>query len=101
MDTERDGTGAHASWGRNPRLDLSRGVYSIEMGYDMWDHGQELHLRDGVFLRLLMPLELSALVELSGRFCRVGWHGDLTVTQPLDDSEGSWRMIAVLQKRQC
>lgn len=50
---------------------------------------QHMWLRGGV----------QYVVEASGCFDIVGWHGDIDPILPLDMSERSWRMIVVLRRR--
>jgi SAM-dependent methyltransferase len=50
---------------------------------------QHMWLRGGV----------QYVVEASGCFDVVGWHGDIDPILPLDMSERSWRMIVVLRRR--
>jgi SAM-dependent methyltransferase len=95
---ERDGVCVEASWGGNAHVNVANEQYEIEACYHVHDHGQEVQVRDAASLRLMLPQELRALIELSGAFVPIGWYGDFSFEQPLDDSERSWRTIVALQK---
>ena len=49
--------------------------------------------------RLLMTQEFLGLVEASGVFETLGVYGGFDLSQPLDPSTLSWRMVSVLKKR--
>lgn len=68
-------------------------------------HGQNSAGRKPARLAMRWPQHMwlrggvQYVVEASGCFDIVGWHGDIDPILPLDMSERSWRMIAVLRKR--
>jgi SAM-dependent methyltransferase len=96
---KRDGMEAEIRWATNhPRFDLVTGVADTELEMHVTDHGREIVVKDRARERLLLPQEIGLLAEQSGVLRVVGWHGDYDVRQPLDHSEASRRMIAVLQR---
>jgi SAM-dependent methyltransferase len=97
---ERDGIRVEILWGTNgPASDLVSGIVETEIEIHIDDHGRQFVIKDYAKERMLFPQEIVLLAELSGKMKVVGWHGDYDITQPLDYSAKSRRMIAVLQKK--
>jgi len=83
------GAGDH---GLNPVTEL----LEIKAAYHVREGAEERDLEEQGYLRMLLPGELEALVELAGGFKVEALYGDFNMAQPLDASEGSWRMLVVL-----
>ena len=97
---QQDDVAVEIIWGtNNPRFDWVTGVAHVDVEMHINDHGHEIVIHDGADERLLLPQEVRLLADLSGVLWVVGWYGDFDLSQPLDDSPASRRMIAVLQKR--
>ena len=95
----RDGVDVEIRWATNsPHFDLVTGVAEVELELHVRDNGREILVKDRARERLLLPQEIRLLAESSGLLQVVGWHGDYDVRQPLDNSQASRRMIAVLQR---
>lgn len=95
----RNGVEVDIRWATNqPRFDLVTGVADTELEMHVKENGREIVVKDRARERLLLPQEIGLLAEQSGVLQVVGWHGDYDVRQPLDYSEASRRMIAVLQR---
>ena len=95
----RDGADVEIRWATNsPHFDLVTGVAEVELELHVRDNGREILVKDKARERLLLPQEIRLLAEKSGLLQVVGWHGDYDVRQPLDNSQASRRMIAVLQR---
>jgi hypothetical protein len=78
-------------------VDWSRQRYEVECTYRIEDHGERIELSDRGWLRMTFPAELRACAEAAG-FSLRELFGGLDLAQPLDDSEGAWRTVAVFQK---
>jgi ubiquinone/menaquinone biosynthesis C-methylase UbiE len=95
----RDGIDVRIRWAIEPvRLDLTTGIAEVVSEMLVDDNGTEYRVIDRACERFLVPQELALLVERSGAFDIVGWHGDFDLDQPLDMTERSRRMILVLRK---
>ncbi len=98
---QRDGVSVEIQWAtNNPRYDLVTSVAYVELEMRVNDHGQQVVVHDSARERLLLPQEICLLAELSGVWRVVGWHGDFDLSQPLDESPASRRMITILQKQE-
>jgi SAM-dependent methyltransferase len=96
---ERDGVKVEILWAtNNPQFDLVSAVARTDIEIRVNEHGEESVITDSAVERLVLPQELILLAGLSGVLEVVGWHDDYDLTQPLDHSPGSQRMISVLQK---
>jgi len=97
---ERHGVQVEIAWGiNNPRYDLITATARTEIELRIREKGEETVIRDVALERLLFPQEIVLLARCSGALRVVGWHGDYDLKQPLDYSDSSKRMIAVLQKK--
>jgi SAM-dependent methyltransferase len=97
---KRDGIEVDVVWGTNhPLADLVTSVVYVEAEIRVNDHGQHYLFHDAAYERLYTPQEIALLAKLSGVFDVAGFYGDYNLNQPLDQSDASRRMIAVLQKR--
>ncbi len=95
----RGGVDVTIHWATNqPRFDLISGVAQVAVEMCVSDHGDQLVIRDSALERLLYPQEIHLLAQLSGALEVRGWHGDYNLAQPLDATDRSKRMIAVLGK---
>lgn len=96
----RDGVQVDIHWAINdPKYDLATGVAkNVGLELRVNDHGKEIVVRDYADERLMYPQEINLLAQLSQQLKVVEWFGDFDIHQPLDHSEKSQRMIAVLQK---
>jgi SAM-dependent methyltransferase len=96
---ERDGAKVDIYWAtNNPQYDLATGIAHVALEMHVDDNGKKIVVKDEADERLLFPQEISLLAESSGKLKVVGWYGDFDINQPLDHSEASQRMIAVLQR---
>jgi SAM-dependent methyltransferase len=96
----RDGVEVDIYWATNrPQFDYSTGVAHVEIEMHINDHGEKRMLRDTANERLLCAGELRLLAKLSGVLDVVGWYGDIKLSQPLDHTPMTKRMICVMQKR--
>lgn len=90
-----------AIWGATERgLDPVAELVEIEAAYHVREGTEKRDLEERGYLRMLLPGELEALVELAGGFKLEAFYGDFDLAQPLDASERSWRMIVVLSKQE-
>ena len=97
---ERDGVEVNLYWATNrAQFDFVTGVAHVEIEIHVNDHGQETVIRDMAEERLFCAGEIRLLARLSGALDTVGWYGDTKLTQPLDHSLKTNRMICVMQKR--
>jgi SAM-dependent methyltransferase len=95
---ERDGIVVETTWcAVPPKLHLVEQTYEVTARYKIDDHGKKLAFEDHAPLRMLLPLEMKQMAERNG-LQLAGWYGDLRLDQPLDDSDQSWRTVAVFQK---
>ncbi len=96
---ERDGVKVDIYWAtNNPQYDLATGIAHVALEMHVDDNGKKIVVKDEANERLLFPQEINLLAEASGKLKIVGWFGDFDIKQPLDHSEKSQRMIAVLQR---
>jgi SAM-dependent methyltransferase len=96
---ETDGVNVEIVWATNqPRFDLVTGVADTELELRINDRGKMLVVKDRAKERLLLPQELELLATVAGGLEVVGWYGDYSLSQPLDWSDASWRMLAVLRR---
>lgn len=91
-----------AIWGATDHgLDPVTELVEIEAAYHVRKGVvKEWHLEERGYLRMLLPDELKALVDLAGGFKVEAFYGDFDLAQPLDTSEGSWRMLVVLGRQE-
>ncbi|HLE82028.1 MAG TPA: class I SAM-dependent methyltransferase [Dehalococcoidia bacterium] len=96
----RNGVEVEIHWATNsPKHDLVTGVAQVELEMLIRENGSEKRITDSASERLLFPQEIQLLCKLSGSLKPVGWHGDYDLSQPLDHSPASRRMLAVLQRQ--
>ena len=96
---ERDGIHVEITWATTePKIDLVKGVAYTGLEVYIDDNGREMVIQDSAAERLFVPQEIQLLADLSAAFKVAGWYGDFDLSQPLDTSPQSQRMIAVLQK---
>ncbi|MDH5507163.1 MAG: class I SAM-dependent methyltransferase [Anaerolineae bacterium] len=96
---KRDGTAVEIKWATNkPVFDVCTGVANVDIEIHVVEQGKKQVIKDSARERYLPPQEIQLLADLSGVFKVAGWHGDFNIDQPLDNSDASRRMIAVLQK---
>lgn len=95
----RDGVTAEIIWATNgPSFDLVTGVADTELEMRVLDQGRELVVKDRAQERLLLPQEIALLCRVAGNLRVVGWFGDYDLGQPLDYTDNSHRMLAVIQR---
>lgn len=95
---ERDGVVVETTWmARPPRINLVDQTYEVTARYEVDDKGKKLAFEDQAPLRMLLPPEMRLMAAQKG-LALVGAYGDFSLGQPLDDSDRSWRTIAVFQK---
>ncbi len=82
----------------NPRYDLATGIAHVDVEMHINDHGKQIVVKDSADERLMFPQEINLLAEVSKSLKVVGWYGDFKISQPLDYTSNSRRMIGVLQK---
>lgn len=98
---QRNGLGVRIVWGTNePTYDLITNIARTAIEIQVNDHGREFVIEDVADERLLYPQEIILLAKLAGVFDIVGWHGSYNLNQPLDHSDASTNMIAILQKKE-
>ncbi|RBP13799.1 methyltransferase family protein [Roseiarcus fermentans] len=86
-------------WAINdPVIDPVTMVVRPETRMQVRDGGERFEFVDSARERFLYPPELAALAGVSGALQLVGWFGDFRLDQPLDNSEASRRMIAVMRR---
>lgn len=96
---ERAGIKVEIVWATNkPIFDPVTGVAYVEAEMHVDDHGEKQVIKDAAYERLITPQELTLLARLSGVLKPVGWHGSFDISQPLDNSPASHRLIMVMQK---
>lgn len=96
---ERDGVKVEIRWATNdPRFDLVSAIARADIEIHINDHGKQSVITDSAVERLVLPQEFILLAQLSEALEVVGWHGDYDLTQPLDHTAGSQRMISILRK---
>ena len=94
----RDGIVVDTTWcAVPPKLHLIEQTYEVTARYAINDHGKTTTFEDHAPLRMLLPLEMSVLAAQKGLEL-VGQYGDLRLDQALDDSDQSWRTVAVFKK---
>lgn len=95
---ERDGVVVETSWmAEPPALSWVEQKYRVKARYTVDDRGKKLVLEDEAWLRMLLPLEMSRAAAAAG-LRRVAAFGDWRFDRPLDDSDASWRNLAVFRK---
>jgi SAM-dependent methyltransferase len=98
---QRDDIAVEIIWpASDTEFDLIDGVAHVEVEMRVNDHGQELIISNTMDERMLIPQDIHLLANLSGALQVMGWYGDFDLSQPLDDSPASRRMIAVLRKNE-
>jgi hypothetical protein len=96
---QRDGVRVELIWHPDQSFDLPRGLATSTTEMRIHNADREMiSFIDQAQERLVTPQEVSLIATLSGVFEVVGWYGASDLTQPLDMSPLSRRMIAVLQK---
>ncbi|MBX3048903.1 MAG: class I SAM-dependent methyltransferase [Anaerolineales bacterium] len=97
---QRGGTSVDIRWATNkPHVDLLTGIADTEIEIRVKEKGkQPAVIKDKARERILSAQEITLLAQLSKRLSVVGWYGDYNLKQPLDDTDASQRMIAVLQR---
>ncbi|HLN60450.1 MAG TPA: class I SAM-dependent methyltransferase [Symbiobacteriaceae bacterium] len=95
---ERDGLQVTVEWGAEVRPDPVAQTEEVLSRLTVEKDGlREVHESWGT-LRPLLPLELEALAEAAGGWRVTARYGDLKRSQPLDNSDQSWRCVLVFQK---
>lgn len=96
----RDGVSVEIQWGTNrPEIDPVTGIAEVATRMIVQNGAETDVIDDLARERCLTAQELRLLVERSGHFRIAEWYGDFSLAQPLDNSERSQRMIALLRKR--
>ncbi|MFW5972683.1 MAG: class I SAM-dependent DNA methyltransferase [Bacteroidota bacterium] len=96
----RDGIDVEIIWGTNrPEIDVVTGIAEVATQMIVRNGGETVIIDDVARERCFTAQELKLLVERTGLFRVAEWYGDFSIAQPLDSSERSRRMIAVLRKR--
>ena len=96
---EREGTKVDVVWSTNgPAIDPVSGVAEVEVELHIERDGAYEVIRDVARERCFTGQELTMLAQLSGVFEVAAWYGDMNLSQPLDATPASRRMIAVLQR---
>jgi SAM-dependent methyltransferase len=80
-----------------PKISWVDQTYVVKARYRVTDGDARHEFVDEAPLRMLLPLEMSALAAQAGLRLMASF-GDWDVAQPLDDGPGSWRNIAVFRK---
>ncbi len=95
---EQGGVSVETSWMfERPVISWVNQSYVVKARYRVTDGDKYVEFIDEAPLRMLLPLEMSALAAQAG-LRLVAAFGDWDVAQPLDDGPGSWRNIAVYRK---
>lgn len=96
--SEQDGVSVKVRLGTGKeRVDPITQVVDLEIVLEVTEGEEKKIVRDTAPVRAFTYQELRALVKLSGVFDWVATFGDLSITQPLDMSEGSRCMVPVLR----
>lgn len=96
----RDGVSVEIQWGTNrPEIDPVTGIAEVATRMIVHNNGQTNVIDDLARERCLTAQELRLLVDRGGHFRVAEWYGDFSLAQPLDNSDKSRRMIAILRKR--
>ncbi len=86
-------------WATNqPAYNPITGVAQVEIEMHITENGSEQVIKDTARERFFSAQEITLLAQCSGALTVVGWYGDFNLSQPLDNSLASQRMIAALQK---
>lgn len=96
----REEVEAELVWATNaPPIDLVTGISQVDVELRVKNGPERKVFSDTARERMILPSELRLLVRLAGCFDLVGLLGDFRLDWPLDNSEASMKMVAVLQKR--
>ncbi len=100
-EMENNGTKVNVEWGcdEDP-FDPIAQVYQTRVTMKVKEKGKRL--RKFVFTdpyRIIPYQEFRLLVDFSGKFRYIGSWGKFDLRKKMDNSDASWRMIAVLQKK--
>lgn len=97
---ERDGVDVTLLWATNrPQFDFVTGVAQVEIEIHVKENGKLTVIHDRAEERLFCAGEIRLLARLSGVFDTVGVYGDTLLTQPMDHSLLTNRLIYVMQKK--
>ena len=98
---ERDGIEVNFTWGTNdPHADLTTGIMTVEMKFQVIENGQETVFHDQSTERVCLPTELIVVAErVVGSFRHVGSYGDFDLSRAPDWFENTPYIITVFQKR--
>jgi SAM-dependent methyltransferase len=95
---QRDGLVVETTWMVDrPKISWVDQTYVVKARYRVKDGDKTLEFVDEAPLRMLLPLEMSALAAQAG-LKLVASFGDWDERRPLDDDPASWRNIAVFRK---
>ncbi len=95
---EQGGVSVETSWMfERPKITWVDQTYVVKARYRVTDGDKRHEFVDEAPLRMLLPLEMTALAAQAG-LRMVAAFGDWDVARPLDDSPASWRNIAVYKK---
>ena len=80
-------------------IDPIHQTFDDELVFEVQQDGETTEIRGGpTRTRLLLPQEFRMIVEASGVFDLLSFHGEFDLAKPLDHESLSWRMISVLKK---
>lgn len=97
----RDETTVEVSWGHpDDPYDATTQVHDALVEFRVRRGDQVEAYRERTRMKEWLAPEFEAAVRLSGEFEIVARHGDFRLDAPFDDTEQSWRMIAVLRRSQ-
>lgn len=96
---ERDGIAVEIIWATNrPTVHPLTGVATTQIEMHINDHGHQFVIEDFAHERIVTAQEIDLLARLSGDLGILDFYGDFDLTQPLDNTSASRRMIGVLRK---
>lgn len=97
-EMEEHGVSVRTTWvAEPPLLRFARNTYEVLARYEVNDHGVRHTLEDRAELRMLWPDELRLAAQQAG-LTQVAAYGGHDVNLPMDDSQASWRLLAVFRR---
>ncbi len=75
------------------------GTYELKIIFNIKERQKEKNIISNHRHRILLPQEFKVIVDREGDFELVNYFGGFDMKQELDDTEKSWKMIAVLRRR--
>ena len=99
-EMKNNGTKITVEWGsENDPFDPIKQVHETKVTMHIRENGSKRKFIFNDPYRIIPYQELMLLIQLSGKFKYLGSYGKFDLRKKLDNTESSWRMISILQKK--